>query len=160
MTKESFFSVSENRSRLSEIAVSWVGTPFHANGVVKGLNGGVSCVGLVFGIGVELGLVQDQEIELPEGPVAVEWHRHNETSLLNEFFRSPNIRRHIKLVDLEEDNLQVGDLITFKIDQTENHLGWLIDADHIIHCHRRKGVLVTSMIDIKPLFSTAYRIYK
>ena len=160
MKREPFFSVSENRSRLSEIANSWVGTPFHANGCVKGPNGGTSCVGLVYGVAAELGLVsEDNEIELPEGPVAVEWHKHSETSLLNEFFRSPKIRKHLKLVDTEHDTLEIGDLLAFKIDGIEHHLGWLIDELHVIHCNRRKGVVIASFLDLKPIFSSAYRIY-
>jgi hypothetical protein len=153
-----YFSVSVNQSRLKEEALSWVGTPFHANGFVKGKNGGVSCVGLIYRIAIEIGLITEIEVAPPTGPIA--WHQHNEHSLLNEFFRTPKIRKNLKIIEFE-GGVMTGDLLPLKVGKTENHLSQFIDEDHVIHCHRKDGVIVSSLVDIHKFIGTKlYRIYK
>lgn len=152
-----YFSDSERTTVLKTAAQSWVGTPFHPKSQVKGRFGGVSCVGLIHGIAIEIGLIEQGEIDLPAGPIA--WHQHNDMSLLSEFFRSPQIRGRVKRLEVE-DGLQVGDLLPFKLKRTENHLSWLIDDTHVIHCHRKKGVMVSSLRDVMPFINGLYRIYQ
>jgi hypothetical protein len=154
-----YFCVSSAKSRLKASADSWVGTPFHANGMVKGPNGGVNCVGLIYAMSVEIGLIEEGEVYMPS-EIPMHWHEHNEMSLLGDWFRSPQVRDHIKRIDLE-DGLMTGDLLALKIKKCEHHLCQMIDEDHLIHCHRKKGVMVTSLEDVKQFLGTGiYRIYK
>lgn len=158
MIAEPYFALAENRDRLRKVALSWLGTPFHAQGRVKGPSGGVSCVGLIYLMAVEIGLITADEIEFPPAPVG--WPQHHEISLLGEFFRSPEIRQHVKRVDLE-DGLMVGDLIPLKIKLAEHHLCQVIDEKHVIHCHRKKGVLISSIVNIESFMGGGiYRIIK
>ena len=154
--RKAFFSVHENQTRLREAAISWVGTPFHENGRVKGPNGGVSCIGLIYAISREIGLIQEGEVDLPNTPIA--WSAHNDFSLLSEFLRGPQVRDRVKHYDLE-DGLKTGDLITLKIKRTEHHLCWLIEPDKLVHCHRKKGVMISDIEVFKPLMKDLYRIF-
>jgi hypothetical protein len=153
--KPSYFSVSDQQSRLRDAALSWVGTPFHANGRVKGPNGGVSCVGLVYAISLEIGLIAEGEINLPDAPIA--WHNHNDFSLLADFFRSPEVRSRIKRMP-DKDHYEVGDLITLKVKRAEHHLCWLIEENKVIHCHMKKGVMVSHLKNLEALIEGVYRI--
>jgi len=48
------------RAQVVEVARTWLGTPFHHQGRVKGV--GIDCVGLTIGIAQELGIVSDEVI--------------------------------------------------------------------------------------------------
>ena len=156
--KTPFFSVPSHQTRLREAALSWVGTPFHEHGAVKGPAGGVSCVSLVYALSLEIGIIKDGEIDIPKTPI--NWHKHNDVSLLGKFFRRSEIKNHIRRKDIE-DGLLIGDLIPIEVGFSDHHLAMLISEDEIIHCHRIKGVLTTSLENVKELLTgSVYRIYK
>lgn len=153
--KTPFFSVSSNKSRLKEVSSSWVGTPFHSRSAVKG--GGIDCVSLVFEICVELGVVQRDQFMIPHG--LTNWNKHNNHSLLDQFFRSDRVKGLLKRKDVE-DGIMIGDLVPLKTDKSVHHLAMAIDEDHLIHCHRKKGVMTVSIADVeKFLTNSIYRIY-
>jgi len=65
-------SEGEARKRIVSIAGSWVGTPYHTGGRVKGRNGGVDCLTVLAEVFTEAGLVP--RIEIPFYPH--DWHLH------------------------------------------------------------------------------------
>tara|TARA_R110000772_G_scaffold83288_5_gene176126 strand:+ start:1452 stop:1922 length:471 start_codon:yes stop_codon:yes gene_type:complete len=150
-----FFSVS-NRSRLREVSSSWVGTPFHSHGAVKGR--GVSCIFLIEEILIEVGAIERGEFKLPHGLIS--WGRHNEESLIEGFMIEPEVRKHLRRVDIEE-GIAPGDIVPMRIERTIHHLGLAIDGTHLIHCHRKKGVMIDSFEDVRPfLTQSIYRLKK
>jgi hypothetical protein len=59
------------------------------------------------------------------------------------------------------DGLLIGDLVPMKVGKTEHHLSVLIDTDHVIHCHRQKGVMITSIETVSEYMTNLiYRIFK
>lgn len=151
-----YFSVMGNQSRLKVAAFSWAGTPFHSNGGVRGPCGGVSCVRLILELAIDSGAVTEGQIQLPDTPI--DWHMHNDISLISDFFRSMKLKKLVKRFNVE-DGLMVGDILILKVKRTEHHLAQLIDPVRIIHCHRKKGVMVTALDQVISMVSGVYRIF-
>jgi hypothetical protein len=154
--KTSFFSVSQNASRLQAAAAAWVGTPFHSRITTQGK--GISCVSLIFELCVETGVADRSDFAIPHG--LVNWHLHNDFSLIDNFLRSDRVKELIKRKDVE-DGVETGDLLPLRTSATVHHLCIMIDPDHFVHCHRKKGVMIASLQDVKRFLTPSiYRIYK
>lgn len=77
-----FFRFPERREILLDEVNTWLGTPFHKRSCAKGLDGGVDCVGLAQDVYFTLGVIPEV-YPLPDYPI--DWHKHNEHSLLEDF---------------------------------------------------------------------------
>lgn len=61
------------RERVVEVALTWVGTPWHRNQMLKGV--GADCIGIMAGIAIELGIPIDYRSDYsqyPDGSLTVE----------------------------------------------------------------------------------------
>jgi cell wall-associated NlpC family hydrolase len=119
-----------DRSQVISEAQSWLGTPFHHQARLKGV--GVDCVGLVIGVGKELGLIgQDFDItgydRIPDGRTLM-----------------AGAVKH--MVPIHQAEMQAGDVIVVKFQQYPQHFGFLGNYRHggfsIIHAASAYGKVV------------------
>lgn len=64
---------SETRARIVAEAMTWVGTPYISNGLVKGRRGGTDCAMLLLGVYGNVGLLPK---EFDPRPYPPQWHVH------------------------------------------------------------------------------------
>jgi NlpC/P60 family putative phage cell wall peptidase len=100
-------------------ARTWIGTPFHHQGRVKGA--GCDCIGLCIGVGKVLGLVRAEfdytgYRRTPTGKTLVEVLRESE--FVEEVYEP-----------------HPGDILVFKIDIEPQHVAFLSDSNTLIHSY-------------------------
>lgn len=107
------------RDRILTEARSWIDTPFHHQGRVKGA--GCDCIGLCIGVGKALELVP-QEFEYtgyrrtPHGRTLVD------------------VMRESGFVE-EVQEPQLGDILVFRIDVDPQHVALLSERNTLIHAY-------------------------
>lgn len=107
-----------DRKRVVEVAYSWLGTPYHTGGKVKGV--GVDCLTLLAGIFEEAGLVSD--VAIPYYPN--DWHLHRTQERYLE-----GLLTYCK----ETKEPQAGDIALWKFGRCFSHGAIIIDYPLIIH---------------------------
>ena len=120
---------------ISEIALSWVGTPFFPHMARKGI--GADCVTQALAIFQEAGLLPSG-IKFPDYNLADGDHLSESTvlkwlELTNWFTRC--------------DTIDVGDLITFRIGKVVHHVGVAVDAVQFVHNIRGYGSILSRIDD-------------
>lgn len=114
------------RDKIIHEAISWVGTPFIRNACIKGL--GVDCALLAGGIAIELGLIQTTQLK--DIPVYdLEYHIHNKDEKMFDILKS------FGCVQLNIQEMQPGDIMTFRYGRSSSHLGILIDNSQFVHAN-------------------------
>lgn len=139
---------TEARARIDAVARSWIGTPYHNHGEVKGA--GCDCATLLKQVFVEAGLIADFEI----GYYSPQFFLHGEEE------------RYLGWVlrfarEIPREAAQCGDVVLYKIGKVFAH-GAIVVAPgwpHIVHAHYaarrvRRGLgtsvrLGTPILDIK-----------
>lgn len=118
------------RSQVVATAQSWLGTPFVHQARLKGV--GVDCVGLVIGVGKELGVIDpsfdvNAYDRIPDGIKLMAGARAN-------------------LEQIPQAEMQVGDIIVVKFANYPQHFGFLGNYRHggfsIIHAASAYGKVV------------------
>jgi len=109
-----YFEAKERQEALVSEALSWLGTPFILNSRVKGT--GVSCHNLVIGVWGNVGVKLDFESPKGSGKVG------DQTRLkaISNFMAD---KSQFDRIDMKEDSLMVGDLVSFKTTTGEYHCG-------------------------------------
>ena len=134
------------KEHIVQEARSWIGTPFHHQGRVKGA--GVDCVGLVIGIAKHFELSEFDTTNyshIPDGEV------------LQALCEEHMVR--INLVDLE-----VGDVLLFRFNERPQHLAIVGDYPYggfsIIHAYSVAKKVVETRLDEywNDLIVAAYRL--
>ena len=121
------------RHKVVEVARSFIGTPFHDCGEVKGRQGGADCATLLKMVFVEAGAVDDFKIE-PYSP---------------QFFLHQDEERYLGIVgrfarEVAPEEATFGDVVLYKIGRCFAHGAIIITPGwpHIIHAHYlARGVL-------------------
>lgn len=116
------------RAEIVAEARSWLGTPFHHQGRVKGV--GVDCAGLVVGVAKAFGiLLADQQgySRLPDG-------------------KTLQAACEIELVRIPTEAMQPGDVLLFRFQSVPHHVGLLGDYPggglSLIHAYNTIGRVV------------------
>lgn len=116
-------------SDVVRVARTWLGTPYHHQGRLKGV--GVDCAGLVIGVAHELGL-SDFDISgyapRPDG-----------ASL------SRLCAQHMRALTL--DQLCPGDVLLFKFEAHPGHLGILSASNQLIHAYLPRRRVIEHGLD-------------
>lgn len=115
--------------RPSEIiaeARTWLGTPFHHQGRVKGV--GVDCIGLVVGVGRDLGLVDYDTTDYGRIP--------------NPVVMGKGLREHL----IQTDQIVPGCVLWFAFTQAPMHLGIVTDSG-LIHAYATAEKVVETGLD-------------
>lgn len=108
------------RARVTTEARSWIGTPYHHLGDIKGA--GVDCAMLVWRIYHDLGL-----IDVPDPrPYPVEWHLHR-----SEERYLAQLEQFAQPVSAP----QLGDIVMFRYGRTVSHSAILTSPTTIVHAY-------------------------
>ena len=124
--------LTEDRRRIIDEARSWIGTPFHHQGRLKGVGG--DCVGLIIAVGNALGL-------LPPG--------YNHTH----YSRSPNGFRMRNVCDEQLDRVAEyipGDILLMRFRKYPQHMGIVVDLPKslgLVHNYAEVGRCVEHTLD-------------
>ena len=123
------------RHQVCQEAMSWVGTPYKHQAMVKGEDGGVDCAMLIAGVALNTRLITDDDIKkIP--PYPAEWHYHSDFPLLIKVMESFGCTPRI-------GEYQPADILTFKIGKTVSHLGIYLGAGWFVHAEGRGPMKVT-----------------
>lgn len=119
--------MNEQRDLVVTEALSWIGTPYRHNAMVKG--SGVDCAMILIGVFKNCGLID--EIDLPH--YSPQWHLHrSEEKYLN------TISKYLKPTDKPKR----GDVALFKFGRTVSHSAIVIDYPTVVHAYNRVGVIL------------------
>ncbi len=130
-------NAQEARQRVVAEAWTWLGTPYHPRGRIKGV--GVDCAMLPAEVYETCGLMP----HIDAGDYPTDWHENHTEELFREWLLRAGARR--------TDNPKVGDLGLWKFGRTFSHGGIVVADDFtIVHSYLRLGVIPTR-IDEAPL---------
>lgn len=115
-------------------ALTWLDTPWHHWACLKGV--GVDCVRYPEGVAKALGTLP--QTWLPPR-YTQEWHLHQQSSILEQVLQELHLTPRA--------TAQPGDLLVFQFGQTMSHLGFLLDANTLIHASRPFGKVVIEDLD-------------
>ncbi len=105
-------------------AESWIGTPFHHQGRVKGRQGGVDCAMLLLEVFLAAGVVQ-AEPQARALSYSMQWHLHREEE------------RYLKMIEImggrPVDMPQPGDVALWKMGRAYSHGAIALRWPCIIH---------------------------
>lgn len=127
--------VMENRIRIVLEAFEWVGTPYHHQARVKGV--GVDCAQLVAGVAEN---VFPRLKPINTEVYSVEWHMHNREE------KMCNIIERFKCTQIEVEDRQPGDILTFQFGRVQSHMGILINDNQFIHARMDIGKVVINQL--------------
>lgn len=107
-----------------EEAMEWIDTPWQHQAMVKGE--GVDCAMFVAGVALEVGLIEEGELDnIPNYPK--DWHYHNTESQLIPILELFPVFQ----IPLEE--VTEGDIVVFKVANCESHLGFYVEDGWFVH---------------------------
>jgi NlpC/P60 family putative phage cell wall peptidase len=113
-----------SRQDVLRVARSWIGTPYHHQGRVKGV--GVDCCGLIIGVMKELGL-NDYDIDGYSRTA-------DGVNIISEF--------NEQCVPIAPTSVVSGDILIFRIKNVPQHCGILSDLDgqnYVIHAYQSEA---------------------
>jgi cell wall-associated NlpC family hydrolase len=116
-------SESEERQRVVNIARSWVGTPYHTGGRVKGRNGGVDCLTVIAEVFAEACLLP--KIPIPYYPP--DWHLHKSGERYLEGV--------LKYTHEIEGPPQPGDIALWKFGRCFSHGAVVLSWPQVMHAY-------------------------
>jgi len=126
-------SISSKRLAVLDEALEWIDTPYQHQAMVKGEDGGVDCAMLIAGVALNTGLVSREGMSLvPNYPA--EWHLHNNYPLLTPLLESFGCTKK------SVERMHVGDILVFKLGNTESHLAILYHDNYMIHAYGGRSV--------------------
>jgi cell wall-associated NlpC family hydrolase len=114
---------AEFRSAVAEEAITWIDTPYHASGAVKGV--GVNCAQFLYRVAKAAGAV-------PADAPAPRWF----TAQLATHSKEERIIQYIQSyggVEISEDQVKTGDIVAYKSGQAHGHMALVLEYPEIIH---------------------------
>ncbi len=112
-------------------AMSWLGTPYHHHGRVKGA--GVDCAQILAAVYEEAGLVPHLDL----GQYAPQWHLHRSEELYLGWLAKVGARRVEAPIK--------GDVGVWRFGRTFSHGGIFVEDDLVVHSYIGKGVILTRL---------------
>jgi cell wall-associated NlpC family hydrolase len=110
------------------VAQSWLGTPFHHHGRLRGV--GVDCVQLLGQILVEVGAITDYSFP----PYAMDAKALTRSIVVDYLEARPDFQR-------VEGNTMPGDILCIRWHRVPHHCGLVIDAETFVHAVPGRGVV-------------------
>lgn len=126
-----WFRFPDRIAKLEQSALSWIGTPFHPNGCVKGA--GVSCQMLVAAVYMEAGFLPSDFLA-PSSDMA--WGRFNKHSQIVEGMEMLSDRFEV----IDPFTFSPGDMLGIEVGQCIHHCGLYVDRGTFVHVWRGHGV--------------------
>lgn len=115
----------QRRQKVVDIAKTWLKTPYHHMGRVKGQ--GADCLTMIAEVFIEAGEVENMDI--PYYPK--DWHLHRDAERYFE-----GLTKYTKEI---KGNPQPGDVVLFKFGRCFSHGAIVIDWPLVIHAHIGRG---------------------
>ena len=112
------------RQRIVEEAKTWLKTPYHHHGDIKGV--GVDCAMFLVKVYSDLGLIH----YFDPRPYSPQWHLHHSEEIYLGF-----VEKYAKKVDVPLP----GDVVLYKVGRCVAHGGIVVDWPTIIHVVNRIG---------------------
>ncbi|BCZ13651.1 C40 family peptidase [Acinetobacter baumannii] len=109
-------------------ALTWLGTPYHHQGRVKGV--GVDCGTLICEVYEKVGLIP--HIPSPKN-YSLDWHLHQTKQIYLE---------HVKQWCYQVYEPQPGDIVLYQFGKCINHGAIVVEWPTIIHANLRCGVIL------------------
>lgn len=126
-----FFQSRDRQAQLVKAALEWIGTPFHPHAALKGV--GVDCVWLAAQLYIECGVLR--RFDPPR--YTMDGGQHSELSQVCEFLDgSPAF---VRVLETPFD-LQVGDLLCFRMGRVVHHVGVVLTERTFIHVRQHYSV--------------------
>lgn len=126
---------SAMRERIVAEARSWLGTPYHHLGDVKGV--GVDCAMLLVRVFASVGLLP---LDLDPRPYPANWHMHrSEERYLGWLAVYAQAQASVAV--------EPGDVMAYHFGRTFSHAGICIGAGELLHAWRPSGCVTVSRLD-------------
>lgn len=123
-----------SRAAVLEEALSWLGTPYHPHGRVKGA--GVDCAMLLGEVFHACGMLPD---DWAPGYYAPDWHLHRSEELYLQ-----GIQKYAKPVTGDP---KPGDIALFKFGRTTSHGAIVVQWPRLVHAYKGRGVCLMDATD-------------
>jgi len=114
------------RERIVAEARTWLGTPYHHQGKVKGV--GVDCAMILVDVYRQVGLIP----EIDPRPYPPDWHLHRDEE---------RYLGWVQQYGKEVETPKPGDVVLFKFGRCLSHGGIVVDWPVIIHSYYGIGVI-------------------
>lgn len=126
---------SEARRAIVAEALTWVGTPYKSNAMVKGrAGGGTDCVMLLIAVYSGLGLMP----KVDPRPYSPQWHVHrNEEAYLKSV-----LQYAVEVPGPPERAPKPGDVVMFKIGNVFAHAAIITDWPMVVHALGQRSVML------------------
>lgn len=118
---------AEGRAAVVACAISWLGTPFHDLGRLKGV--GVDCAMFLAEVFCEAGIVDPVEIE----PYSPQWHMNRSEEKYISYIEK-------FAIEIETDKPQPGDVLLYRFGRAFSHGAIVIEWPLLIHSRNPGGV--------------------
>lgn len=125
--------------RIAEAAMTWLGTPYQNNAMVKGI--GVDCSYLLIAALTESGVMAKDRLNIED--YSNEWHLHHSEEKYLKY-----VKQVADEVNLEDDVIQVGDFVLFQYGRCISHGAIYIGNGLLIHAFIDYGVILSSIDDV------------
>jgi cell wall-associated NlpC family hydrolase len=124
--------IAKERQAVIAAAMSWQGTPFHHEAMLKGV--GVDCGMFLIAVYRETGLIPEFTVE----HYSHQWHLHRSREwyleLLRQFGR-----------EIEAGQQRSGDVVIWKFGRTFSHAAIILNWPVVIHAVNRQGVVIDNV---------------
>lgn len=124
--------MSARRDAIIAEAKTWLGTPYHHQGRIKGA--GVDCGMLLAEVYAACGEIT----QVDAGNYACDWHMHRSEEKYLE---------HVLASAHEVDSPEVGDVVVFRFGRTYSHGAIYLGDGKLIHSYRDRGCEITTLDD-------------
>lgn len=128
LMRSGFFIGSKMKNiEAAKEAITWLGTPYHHQGRVKGV--GVDCGTLICEVYEKVGLMD----HLDPRPYPPDWHMHQ---------LGQRYLEHVLSVCYEVDEPQPGDIVLYHFGKCVSHGAIVVEWPTIIHSYIHQGVIL------------------
>lgn len=125
-------TIKAQRQAVIDEAHSWLRTPYHHQGAVKGV--GVDCAMILVEVYKAVGLIP---ADLDPRPYPVEWHLHRD------------FERYLGWLDIyatRTEDPKPGDISIFKFGRCFSHSAIIVAEHTVIHSYLKQGVVLESTL--------------
>jgi NlpC/P60 family putative phage cell wall peptidase len=140
-------TLSPLRQAVLAEARTWLRTPYHHAGKVKGPEGVVDCLMLLVAVFQTVGRVP---LDFEPRPYAMDWMLHQGEEIYLE---------GLKKFMTQTDTPLPGDVALYKFGRTASHGGIVTGPDELLHAYRQAGcVTLTDMNHLEPRLHSFWSI--